>query len=406
LGGVKESLGSPLTKYLDLDSSSAQILYEGSSGTRVLKTKDQKNYLFSYSKVGFGELVVASIVDKKNALSATEILLKKSLIFFGLLISAIIIISLLTSKSITSSLRELFFATQKVAEGDFNIHIEPKSSDEVGALARNFNLMAGEVSRLLDQTAEKARMENELLTAKTVQETLFPLPNMKIDDITISGFYEPASECGGDWWHYSRVKNKIYFWIGDATGHGAAAALITSAAKSAAIIIEHLEMEPGPALAFLNRSIHEVSKGRLMMTFFIATYDTQTHQLIYSNASHEAPYLLKRSESLLKKKELIPLNEVNSPRIGQSLESKYQQTEIQIEPGDRIFFYTDGIADIQDKKNENWGERRFIKSLLENNFKSKIPKDFIASFSEEFGTFRQSSSLIDDVTFFIIQRDI
>ncbi len=112
------------------------------------------------------------------------------------------------------------------------------------AWQKNFNIMAAEVSRLLDQTAEKARMESELQTAKTVQETLFPETRAKIGPLAIAGYYEPASECGGDWWHYCQIGNKIFLWIGDATGHGAPAALITSAAKSASTIIERLNISP------------------------------------------------------------------------------------------------------------------------------------------------------------------
>src|SRR5205823_2940179 len=117
---------------------------------------------------------------------------------------------------------------------------------EVGGLAESFNYMAAEVSRLMSETAEKARMQSELATVKTVQETLFPASQSQFGPIRIKGHFEPASECGGDWWNYSRVEDKIFLWIGDATGHGAPAALITGAACSAAAVIEGLpDMSPG-----------------------------------------------------------------------------------------------------------------------------------------------------------------
>ncbi len=374
-----------------------------SQGAETSKSKDGTELLVSFSKTGFSDLFVVTTVSKEKALSAVQILIRKSLIFFAILISATAIISLFASSSLTSALTSLFAATQKVSKGDFNVQVQVNSSDEVGALASNFNLMAQEVSRLLEQTAEKARMESELQTAKTVQETLFPETEASIGPLEISGYYEPASECGGDWWHYCLVGNKIFLWIGDATGHGAPAALITSAAKSASTIIERLNVSPAKAMELLNRSIYDVSKGRIMMTFFVAAFDLETGEFTYSNASHEAPFLIKKGESALKKKDLIPLNEVNNPRLGQTRDSTYTETTIQLDKDDAIFFYTDGVPDIQNKNKESWGEREFIKNLIAANKDYPAVNDAVSRFVASFKEHRESAPLIDDVTFFMIK---
>ena len=188
-----------------------------SQGVELSKDlKKNSDLLVSYSKVGIGDLYVVSTVMKSLALSALQVLMKKSFIFFVILISLVAMISLLASSTLTQVLISLFDATKKVSEGHFDIQVKVNSNDEVGTLAENFNIMAAEVARLLDQTAEKARMENELKTAQTVQETLFPDANSQVGPLQISGFYEPASECGGDWWHYCKVGPKVFLWIGDA----------------------------------------------------------------------------------------------------------------------------------------------------------------------------------------------
>lgn len=374
-------------------------------GAETAKAKDGTDTLLSFSKVGFGDLMVVTSVAKKQALGAVQILIRKSLIFFGLLISLTVIVGLFASNGVTQALTQLFSATQKVAEGDFNIRVDVKSNDEVGSLADNFNIMAAEVSRLLEQTAEKARMESELQTAKTVQDTLFPETIAKIGGLSIAGFYEPASECGGDWWHYCQIEKKIFLWIGDATGHGAPAALITSAAKSASTIIERLNVSPAKALELLNRSIYDVSKGRIMMTFFLAAYDTETGDLTYCNASHEVPFLIRKSDKELKKKDLELLNEVNNPRLGQARESVYQETHVKLNPGDSVFFYTDGIPDIQNPDHEAWGERRFIKALLAANNQSPEASVIVEQFTKNFVDHRQGAPLVDDVTFFVVKNE-
>ncbi|WP_413574933.1 SpoIIE family protein phosphatase [Bdellovibrio sp. HCB290] len=374
-------------------------------GAETVKAANGVDYLVSYSKAGFGDLTVVTTIEKSKALSAVQILIRKSLIFFGILISLTVIISLFASTGLTQALTQLFMATKKVSEGDFNVRVKVDSNDEVGSLADNFNLMAAEVSRLLEQTAEKARMESELQTAKTVQETLFPEARAKIGPLSIAGFYEPASECGGDWWHYCKVGEKIFLWIGDATGHGAPAALITSAAKSASTIIEQLDISPAKAMELLNRSIYDVSKGRIMMTFFLASFDLQTGRLVYCNASHEAPFLIKKSADPLKKKDLVALNEVNNPRLGQARDSVYEQTSIQVGEGDAVFFYTDGIPDIQDPAKTSWGEREFIKALIAANKDFPSVVDSVDRFATSFQTHRQGAPLVDDVTFFVVKND-
>ncbi len=430
LSEVAEMFRAQSSQRLYLISQDGTILFgpEGTAGAQIqasfplrfLERKDTKvaqgaetvrdsqsvDWLVSYSRAGFGDLMVVSTVEKKKALGAVEILIRKSLIFFGILLAVTAIISLLASSSLTGALTALFHATKKVSEGDFNIRVKVTSSDEVGALAENFNLMAEEVSRLLDETAQKARMESELQTAKTVQETLFPETEAKIGSLSIAGFYEPASECGGDWWHYCQVGRKIFLWIGDATGHGAPAALITSAAKSASTIIERLNITPAQALELLNRSIYDVSKGRIMMTFFLAAYDQDTAELTYANASHEAPFLIKKSSDPLKKKDLIPLNEVNNPRLGQGRETKYIQTTVHLAPEDMVFFYTDGIPDVQNIAKESWGEREFIKAIVAANKDYPTANVSVARLVQMMQDHRQGGALIDDITFFVVKNDL
>lgn len=320
-----------------------------------------------------------------------------------MIISVSTIVSLFASGSLTSALTDLFGATQQVAEGDFTIRVKARSNDEIGSLADSFNAMAGEVSRLMGETAEKARMESELKTAQTVQETLFPATVAELAGMSIAGHYEPASECGGDWWHYSQVDEKILLWLGDATGHGAPAALITSAAKSAATIIERLDVDPAHAMQLLNRAIYDVSKGQIMMTFFLASFDSKTKKLTYANASSEAPYLIKKQEGVLKKKDLVPMNDVNSPRLGQARDTIYEQTTIDLEPGDRILFYTDGIPDIENPEKVSWGEREFVKAIIETNKEYPPVRESVAGLVELFSAYRQNSPLKDDITFFMAQ---
>jgi phosphoserine phosphatase RsbU/P len=361
-----------------------------------------RTVLSSYSKVGLGDLKVISLVDKQFALMGVKNLIKKSTYCLMMILSVCLFMSLFVSNTLTSSLRLLYQATKEVATGNFNVKLQVKSSDEVGGLSESFNHMAGEVSRLLAESSEKARMEGELATARTVQETLFPPATATVGNLEICGYYQPASECGGDWWHYCEIGPYVYIWIGDATGHGAAAALITSAARSAAAVIENFnEITPGQVLALVNNSIHSTSKGKMMMTFFLAAVHRETGQVVYCNASHESPYIL-RNKRPLEKGDLEIMDQTNGPRLGHERNSAYPEAAAQLSDGDMVLFYTDGIPELHNKENKTWGERRYIKAIFEAT-ETPTLNDFHDTLKERIEKFRDGSDLKDDVTFVIIK---
>ncbi|MBL7715787.1 MAG: SpoIIE family protein phosphatase [Bdellovibrionales bacterium] len=373
-----------------------------SDGTVEATASDGKQLLASYSRVGLGDILAVGLVRKKEALKAVEILLWKSIIFFIALISFAVMTSVVASGTLTRTLRQLYTATEKVSSGDFNVQVNVNSNDEVGSLAQSFNKMAAEVARLIQATANQARMEAELATAKAVQDSLFPEPRFEEGGVAVAGVYQPASECGGDWWFHCKIGKKVFLWIGDATGHGAPAALLTSAARSAASIIEKLpDMRPALAMKFLNNAIHHSSKGKMNMTFFIASLDIETGEFIYTNASHDPPYLLRETSKKLSKKDLEPLNEVNSPRLGEEADYDYQEVTLTLNPGDAIFFYTDGVPDVTNPEGVAWGSKQFIKSILGSVSNGTKASDAVDQVLGQVNDYRKNTEQPDDVTFFL-----
>lgn len=374
-------------------------------GTGEVPLSDKQSILMSYSKLPIGGFIVTSVMDKKAALRAVETLVTKSMVFFVALLASTMLISLIASVQLTSTLRQLFEATQRVAQGHFDIQIKARSGDEIGGLANSFNLMAKEVSRLMSETAEKARMANELATVRTVQETLFPESKKDFGKFEICGHFEPASECGGDWWNYCLIDGKLFCWIGDATGHGAPAALITGAARSASAIIEMIpDMTPAKALQVMNRAIGETSKGKIMMTFFICMIDLETGKLTYSSASHDPPYLLRLPAGKKPtKKDLEPLMEGSGPRLGDNPNAVYEDVHVQLAPGDMVLFYTDGIVDLKSPSGETWGERNFIKSLLSCSQSAESAELRMEHIKSQIRDYRKDASLIDDITLVLCQ---
>jgi sigma-B regulation protein RsbU (phosphoserine phosphatase) len=359
--------------------------------------------LASFVRVASSGMSVISVVPKAEAFVAVQSLIHKTFLFFCVIALSTIIISVLASRRLTAALGILYDATTRVASGDFNVNILVKTRDEVGALANSFNLMTKEVARLVVETAQKARMENELETAKTVQATLFPPNNATLGPMEISGYYQPASECGGDWWFYSEDSERVYIWIGDATGHGAPAALLTSAARAVVSVIEFEDKAISAARAFgiLNHAINKTSKGQIMMTFFLAIIDKKSGLMTYANASHEPPMLLHATDTPPTRDDFQYLNEVNNPRLGQDIQGQFQETTVQLKDGDQIVFYTDGVYDIVNLEDKKFGERKFAKLLSQVLIEKQSTEIKMRGIIEELETYRRGTALADDVTVII-----
>lgn len=390
-------------KSTDLDK-----IFPGQKIVNLLKlsvkeiSSGSQDWLFSSNSLGLGNMYLMTLVNKNKAMSVVNQVLFKTALIFCMIIAVVIVLGLFSSIYLTERLTKLKEATQQVRDGNFDVKLKAAGKDEISDLTNNFNVMTEEIKRLVNETANKARMESELKTAQLVQSTLFPPNVAEYGNISLRGEYYSASECGGDWLFYYDSADSVTVVIADATGHGASAALLTSAARSSMALVQDMSLDVQNALRLLNKSLTAVSRENMMMTCFIAHIDKKTLQLTYSNASHEAPIVLrsKADGDPLKKKDLIFLNEHTAPRLGESAQSEFGITIFQLEPKDRVFFYTDGIPDIKNLDSESLGERGMIKLLLKaqnenmNNF-----EEFYQTFKSEIISYRSDTELVDDVTY-------
>jgi phosphoserine phosphatase RsbU/P len=351
----------------------------------------------SYSKTESGDLFVISEISKKIALTAAYYLVNKSILFAMLLISVGFIISLIFSKTITNPIRKIFNATKEVSKGNFQVKVDIGSKDEIGVLADSFNKMTSEIERLMEETRDKVRMEKEIEVAKAVQDTLFPAEEFSVDTIDLSLYYKPATECGGDWFDYIDAEDRVIILIGDATGHGVPAALITASAHSCCTVLQEVarnstgSLTPSIILKYLNASIHRATKGRLLMTFFAGSIDKKTGLLTYSNASHNPPVVCGS--------EVTPLMEAMGPRLGEGMSSVYTEAQYGLETGDVFVLFTDGVIEIKNKSGAQWGSRRFTKILAKNQ--SQPTKQIKEQILAGINNFSQGTAAEDDITFIV-----
>ncbi len=379
------------------------IVYQETSSTKLIKNKKGDEFLVAYTPLqDFSQITLASIIPKSEALSVLQSITKKSLLIFVILLASAAIIGALLTDEITDSLNDILAATLKITGGVFNIKVKIKRDDEIGIIAKSINIMAVEIKRLLLETEEKVRMEQELKVAQVLQTTFFPKNEMQYPNCKISGFFEPASECSGDWWYHVQHNDKIYFFIGDATGHGVSAALLTSTAFTTLKMLFESSLPINTIVTTLNRIIYKIYQGQILMTFLLAEFDPSSRTLKYINASHDPAVVLRKSKEKLKKKDLEHLMDDLGPRLGEGENYDYKHVEVNLIPGDRVFFYTDGIFAIKNAELKNLAERQFYQFLIDSHAGSDNVSNFTSQFKNELAQFQYQASN-DDITFFAIE---
>ncbi len=328
--------------------------------------------------------------------------------------------SFLAAGSVTKPLRELVSATKKIAAGDFTVQLRPQSNDEVAELGHSVNNMANRIEHLMTSEVEKARFEKELETAKLVQSTFFPKKDIVGTNLSVTGNYQPATECGGDLWGHYHIRNGVELvFIADAMGHGAPAALVTAIAYAccksvASILDEQVILNPSPAVLLrrLNTIILDAVDGKISMTFFAALFDFNSGEITYANAGHNFPFILteNKADPRLGNKSkssrsdsptsAITLTLMGNP-LGVQREGDYQEKTISMAAGDKIVFFTDGLIENTQHGKPPFTRKMLLESVCRNGDKEieAIKENIFASGYKIFG----QENLQDDVTVVVAQ---
>lgn len=219
-------------------------------------------------------------------------------------------------------------------------------ADELDALAESINVMSSENLEYQRREVQRVQMEKDLETARAVQATLLPARD-RFGGFQVAAHYRPAEKAGGDWYflHEDPIHHRVFVVIGDATGHGVPAALVTAVVAGAvqAVLAEASDEEPLQLLRRLARcsSVALKSTGAQSergMTANFVCIDELTGNGILLNCGHVHPYLISSGGSRLLISRGAPLGGA-SERFGVS--------EFVLRPNDALFLYTDGLIENQ-----------------------------------------------------------
>jgi phosphoserine phosphatase RsbU/P len=220
-------------------------------------------------------------------------------------------------------------------------------------------------ARMARQARLRVAIEREVELAASLQLGFVPPPVLhEMGNVAVMGSWEPASQCGGDWWSLHKLsRGRVLIGIGDVTGHGVAAAMVTAAAKGAteaAVRLHGDDLDLVALMARLDAAVRRVGAGRLHLTCFLTLIDPEAGEVRFVNAGHVVPYVVRDAG----KPELdIHALVARGNPLGAGANPVTRFAVRRIEPGDLLVWYTDGLVEGNDTQGDQFGDRRMQRVL-------------------------------------------
>ena len=322
------------------------------------------------------------------------------LVLVGVVFAISAIATNILSKRIVKPLEAITTRVRSLGGEDLQFFMEKEyeTGDEIEVLAESFAMLSAKtlqyVSEVKRITGEKERIGAELHMATEIQASqlprLFP-PFPQRTEFDIFASMDPAKEVGGDFYDFFLVDDDhLALVMADVSGKGVPAALFMMVSR--VLIKSHLQSgeSPGKALANVNAQLCESNSAGFFVTVWVAVMEISTGKGVAANAGHEHPALRRASE----KYELVVYR--HSMAVATMEDLTFREHEFQLNPGDSLFVYTDGVSEATNAENELFGDQRILAALNRNPDAS--PAKTVENVKNGIDDFVDGAEQFDDIT--------
>lgn len=307
------------------------------------------------------------------------------------------------ARFLTRPIRALVKDLRAVSQGDLDHQSQVRSSDELGDLARTFNIMTRNL-----RVAEEARMarktlEHELAVATQIQTRLLPHEVPDVPGLDIAAYYVSAKEVGGDYYDFIPIgAGHIGVVVADVSGKGIPAALVMTMTRS--LLRMASENEPSPAKAALkvDRFLSADMSPGMFVTMAYLVVDLETHEAQLVRCGHNAPFFYRSTS-----RKLVPLEPggiaIGLDRRGSLFSAQLRIQRVALRAGDFLVLYSDGIVEGKNSKGDDYGDARLM-TILTDNARSPA-RELIEIVMEDLKKHRRGAAQSDDITLLVIKKE-
>jgi sigma-B regulation protein RsbU (phosphoserine phosphatase) len=248
-------------------------------------------------------------------------------------------------------------------------------------------------ARLVERERERQRMEEQINIARGIQQALLPRGFREYPHLAISGINTPCLAVGGDYYDvFPLSDNRTAFLLADVSGKGLGAALLTTMLQGALSGMT-LGTDPGRVFNHINRFLCDHAEVGRYATMFFGILDDQGH-LEFINAGHPSPFLIRRGVAE------EAFTEGSYP-VGLVPEAEYTTTCLNLEPGDTVVLFSDGITEAMDPEEQLYGVAR-LREVLSGHTETALD-EIQRSVLESVENFARGAHQVDDVTLLLVR---
>ncbi len=327
-------------------------------------------------------------------------------VLFLIIEIAALAMGLALARSITTAVHGLFTGTERVRQGDFTHRIAVTSRDQLGELADSFNQMSSSIEHLLQQAAEKRRLEEELRIAREIQMSLLPSDTLDMPGLRMSALCVPAREVGGDYYDYFKLSDRRFgLLIADVSGKGTSAALYMAELKGLLLSLSQIHQSPRQLLIEVNRLLSNHLDPRSFITMTYAVVDLDTATMVFARAGHTPLIYLPSAAGAPRKAQVLTPDGMvlglRVPNIEHLFPFHLTEQSLPLAPGDVIVLYTDGISEAMNTDGDLFGEAR-LSQIIEEHGHLEVP-ELRERILREVEAFAGAADQNDDLTMILMK---
>ena len=316
-------------------------------------------------------------------------------VFMQVIIFAVLFVFIyfLIKRVIINNLRKINSTLGQITDGNLNLTVDVRSNQEFASLSDDINSTVSTLKRYIAEAA--ARIDKELEYAKQIQLSVLPTNYPNNENYAINAQMIAAKEVGGDFYDFYELdENTIAFLVADVSGKGIPAAMFMMTAKTIIKDLAERRIPVNEILTLANEKLCENNESGMFVTAWMGILDINSGKLQYSNAGHNPPIIKHANGAIeyLKSRAGFVLAGMDGVR--------YRVNELQLERGDRIFLYTDGVTEATDSYNQLYGEERLL-AFMSNNIEFD-GTCLLPSLKSDIDKFVGKAPQFDDITMLVL----
>ncbi|MBN1494268.1 SpoIIE family protein phosphatase [Candidatus Peregrinibacteria bacterium] len=310
----------------------------------------------------------------------------------------IIIFLLILHQYISRPLSVLTKQMKYLLTGKLYKKIYTNRIDEIGIIAQFFNEVTENLESISKRLKDAQRMASELEIASSIQQTILPHESPNIPGLEVVAKTRPAVEIGGDNFDFINRKNNTFIYLGDVTGHGAPSALVMMMANTLLNTYSEMYDNLYDIVVNTNRQLKPRIKSAMFMTMVILKWDQNTEKLTYLGAGHEYILVYRVATGVI---ESIKTGGIALGMVPDNSKLVKEQP-IDLEKGDMVILYTDGITEAKNDAGEMFGIDRFKETLIK--YAAVYGPEGVAHHTSlDFSQFVGEAEQLDDISLIVMK---